>query len=289
MSFNILLNHKVPENVQPERFRTYAQKNFTSFYPSNKSVKKAIEKGLFRINGKPADTARMVQPGDVVALLEESVVVVETPSFDVRILYEDEYCLVIEKPPGIPVHSHGKHNITQWLNASINTGEQPDKLPVPRPLHRLDAPTGGLLLVGKTRSFQVAMGKLFETRKVHKRYTALVVGKLEGKGEFNDPIDGKPAVSGYESLSYSSHSKLGTLTHVKLYPHTGRTHQLRIHCALAGHPILGERKYSPDTPNILGKGLFLYADELNFQHPITNKILHIAGKLPAKFSAFLAK
>jgi RluA family pseudouridine synthase len=288
VSPRILLTHHVPDTVEPERFRTYVQKHFSNIHPSNKSLKKAIGKGLFLLNGVTATTGNYVRPGDLIQLLEQANENENGPAGNLDIVYQDDHCLIIRKPAGIPVHSHGRQNIIGLLPPYSAPESIPDRLPHPMPVHRLDGPTGGLLLVARTRSFQAAMGQLFQERKVSKRYIALVLGKLDGQGEFSDPVEGKAALSRYESTGQFVHPKLGMLTRVKLYPVTGRTHQLRIHCAQAGHPILGERKYfAGEKNNLKGRGLFLYADQLIFKHPISGQQILVETDLPGKFRKFL--
>lgn len=281
-----LEKHIVPENSEVERFRTYAQSHFKSFYPSNKSIKKAIDKGLFTVNGQRASTADLVKDGDVIELWQKEAIKVDVHKFNFTSIYEDDHCLIIHKAPGIPIHSRGKFNISHQLQAWKMPGIHPDELPFPQPLHRLDAATEGLLLCAKSRSFQVAAGRLFEQKKIEKRYTAIVLGKLEGKGTFTQDIDGRAAVSTYNSRQQREFPQWGWLSLVHLYPHTGRTHQLRIHCAVNGYPILGERKYASEIKNLRGKGLFLFADQLVFIHPLTNKKIRSQLDLAQKFSRY---
>jgi len=280
-----LLKHVVPEDQSRERFRPYAQSKFKEIYPSNKGIKKAIEKSLFLINGKAATTATIISPGDIIELFREDKNEISPSKITLKIEYEDDHCLIIKKPPGIPVHGHGRHNIVKILAASSIEGSAPDQLIQPLPLHRLDAATGGLLICAKTRSFQVEIGKLFQEKKINKRYTAILIGKLHGEGSFTDDIDGKKALSHFKAIKHWKDSRFKLLSLVHLFPETGRTHQLRIHCANACFPILGERKYTQHLSNLKGKGLFLFADRLSFQHPITSKLIEVGLELPKKFLA----
>jgi 23S rRNA pseudouridine1911/1915/1917 synthase len=281
-----LEKHIVPENIEPERFRNYAQAHFNALYPSNKSIKKAIDKGLFTLNGQPAGTGDWLKAGDVVEIWQESRKEVLIPRLNFRSCYEDEHCLVIHKAPGIPVHSRGKFNVSYQLQTWRMSGNRQDELACPQPVHRLDAATEGLLIAAKTRSFQIAIGHLFTNREIEKRYSAILLGKIEGRGTFSDPIDDKSALSAYESIAQKEFPGWGWLSLVRLYPKTGRTHQLRIHCAKNGHPILGERKYAPEVKNLKGKGLFLFADQLNFTHPLSGKRLHLSLELAKKFKKY---
>lgn len=273
----------VPEDQSTERFRPYAQSNFKKVYPSNKGIKKAIEKSLFHINGQVATTATIIHPGDIIELFREDKKEVLPSKIILKTEYEDDHCLIISKPPGMPVHGHGQQNIVKLLEARSNEGTAPDLLIHPLPVHRLDAATGGLLICAKTRAFQVEIGKMFQEKKINKRYAAIVIGKLNGEGSFNEDIEGKKALSRYQTIKHWKDSRFKSLSLLHLFPESGRTHQLRIHCANAGFPILGERKYAQHLPNLKGKGLFLYADKHIFQHPVTSIIIDLSLELPKKF------
>lgn len=282
----LLEKHTIPKNTPSKRFRIYAQEYFKDIYPSNKGVKKAINKALFTLNGEVARTATWIKEGDIVELWEESNPENNVPKPNLLVIYEDEHCMIINKPPGIPIHSRGKHNISFQLKGVRLPSGNEDQLPYPMPVHRLDAPTAGLLITAKTRSFQIALGQLFEKKQVEKRYTAIVLGKLEGEDELITHVQDKSATTVFKSIQHFQHGKIGWLSLIRLYPKTGRTHQLRIHCAEIGFPILGELKYAEEIPNLKGKGLFLVADKLKFIHPINHESLEVTIDLPKKFQQF---
>ena len=130
----------------------------------------------------------------------------------------------------------------------------------------------------------VGMGHLFEHRQVTKRYRAIVVGRLEGPGENRRPIEGREAHTRFEVVGHNRALKSAWQTTVDLWPITGRTHQLRIHLSQLGHPILGDALYAlPDSPVLKGKGLFLRAVSIQFEHPVTQRMLKIAIPEPEKF------
>jgi len=161
-----------------------------------------------------------------------------------------------------------------------------DALPKPQPIHRLDFPTTGVLLVGKTRSSVANLNKLFEEKKVQKTYFAITLGKekMQEKGSMETLVDNKKAHSDYQVLASTPSEKYGFLNLVKLFPQTGRKHQLRVHLSEIGHPILGDKMYGKQGFILQGKGLYLHAFSLEFQHPKTKKTIFATQQIPDKFS-----
>ena len=203
-----------------------------------------------------------------------------------HVIYEDDYFALIDKPPGIPVHSHGKHNIFNIAATQLKRCDLPDALPHPQPAHRLDSLTAGLLIISKNRYFQVEIGKQFENKQISKRYTAIVLGQPLSPGIIELPVDEKEAYTTYEVLKQLQVQSWGWLSLIHLFPKTGRTHQLRIHCARSGFPVFGERKYGQSIKNIRGKGLFLFADKITFEHPVTKEVMDFELPLPKKFKKY---
>ena len=199
-----------------------------------------------------------------------------------KVLYQDDSLLVIDKPQGMPVMG-SEHTLQRsplllplkgtrvpdWPKAgsgslSCDTTDTLHAPPAdandettnivpscdsilgkPRPVHRLDAPTGGVLVVAKTRRAEAMLKKLFRERSCHKVYRALVYGKLQQRGDCNLPLSDKPAMTKYKPLRYSRSMKSHDewLTVVELMPVTGRQHQLRKHLQLLRHPIVGDPRY----------------------------------------------
>jgi 23S rRNA-/tRNA-specific pseudouridylate synthase len=166
-----------------------------------------------------------------------------------KVHFEDEDLAVVEKPPGLATSGNQWKTLQNALPSNIQHSGRKDALSVPLTVHRLDAKTHGLVLVAKTASARIQLGRLFEARKVQKTYTAILQGKLTGEGAFNAPIEGKEALTFYKVLSHFQHVKDDWNSLVELSPVTGRKHQLRIHCAQSGHPIVGDVKYS-DQENV---------------------------------------
>ena len=205
-----------------------------------------------------------------------------------EVLFEDEFMAVIHKPAGFPVSGNYYKTIQNALPYNLSVSKEVDALFLPRPVHRLDKLTSGLLLVAKTRSAQINLGLQFETQQISKRYVALVKGKLKGEGVFDSSIDQQKAKTFYKSVRVEQSLSYNHVSLVELQPITGRTHQLRIHMAEIGHPIVGDAVH--DFEKVLkGKGLFLTACKVSFIHPVSllNQTFEIS--LPSKFDAFLKR
>ena len=154
----------------------------------------------------------------------------------------------------------------------------------PRPVHRLDFLTSGLLLIGKTSSSIMALNQLFENKKIEKTYHAITIGKMKPKGCIDTDIDHKHAVSNYKVIFSVKSKRFAFLNLVELTPKTGRRHQLRKHMLFIGNPILGDHVYGVDSLILKGKGLYLHASNLQFNHPFTHEKLSLKSSLPPKFT-----
>ncbi|MEN7973448.1 MAG: RluA family pseudouridine synthase [Verrucomicrobiota bacterium] len=280
--------HRVPEGISGVRLSDYARTAFPTI-PSRKGIAKAIKRGELWINGSPAQSGDWVQAGQTLELVDLQQRIPKTYRLPLDVVFEDEYLAVINKPPGIEVSGNKFKTIENALAGSLSPSAQPDALGWPRPVHRLDYSTSGLLLVAKTARAQVFFGQQFEERKIHKRYRAVVMGELLSNGQIDEPIGGVPAHSRYAPIKTVPSLRSGHLTLVDLFPATGRTHQLRIHMAAIGHPIVGDQKYGQEGNVLKGKGLFLAAVELRFPHPLNQKETVVSIDTPPKFESLLRR
>jgi RluA family pseudouridine synthase len=280
--------HQVPEGIVKIRLSDYVRTAFPSVV-SRKGVSKAIKRGEVWINGTPAGSGDWVSTGQTLALVDLQQRPPKEYRLPLKVVFEDEYLAVINKPPGIEVSGNKFKTIENALAGNLSPSNLPDALPWPRPVHRLDYSTSGLLLVAKTAGAQVFLGQQFEERTIHKRYCAVVMGKLEAKGRVEESINECPATSDYIPVQTVPSLRSGHITLVDLYPITGRTHQLRIHMARIGHPIVGDQKYGSQGNVLKGKGLFLAAVELRFPHPVTQQEMTLSVDLPPKFGALLQR
>ena len=213
-----------------------------------------------------------------------------------NIIYEDSYIIVVDKPAGMLVHpTHRDKNgtllnaLTFYLNkANIINGEH-QKPPIrPGLVHRLDRETSGLMVIAKSVDVHRRLGREFLKKRVEKRYVALVDGVIEDNaGTIDSPIgryaekklwdikeDGKVSVTRYRVIERFTDTTL-----IELEPVTGRTNQLRIHCASIGHPIVGDVQRGGQP---YGR-LCLHAFNLSFRHPQSNSRIEFVSEIPPSF------
>ncbi|MCP4807271.1 MAG: NUDIX domain-containing protein [Proteobacteria bacterium] len=274
---------KVTVTEEGLRFDAFCLQAFEAI-PSKAFAKKAIKRGALLLNGVSVESARFVRLGDVVELVGTGRRPAATYERELTVLFEDEHMAVVDKPAGIPTNGVKHRTLEHALPHNLERSTLPDALERPRTVHRLDYQTQGLVLCAKTGSAHVALGRAFEERRVHKRYRALVTGRLEGSGEVTTELDGREAHTRWAAVAHTPSLTPGWVTTVDLWPLTGRTHQLRRHVAELGHPVLG------DTVHTRGKclrhnGLHLASVEVRFPHPVTQEEVRVQRDEPAKFES----
>lgn len=259
---------------------------------SRKSVKRAIENGRIFVNGKRGETSTWISYGDIIVLKElkgQSQSINSKNESETTILWEDNYCACVLKLAGIVTKGHGKHTLESMSVNNLIESTLDDSLRTPLAVHRLDKATHGPVIFAKTISAASGLGNAFEKREISKEYLALIEGTpLINSSTVRIEIDGKEAHSEIEIIGSTSWPIFGSATLVKVYPKTGRTHQIRKHLACIGHPILGDQLYSGDL-EYKGQGLFLACTKLSFSHPITAESIEISVNLPRKFKHILHK
>lgn len=251
---------------------------------SRKAFKNAIKNGLVHLNGNQAYTADYVTGGEQIEIFEEANHKIK-PSIDLKleVLFEDEYLAVVNKPAGILVSGNKKWTLENALSSNLVKSNDEGALEYPEPIHRLDYPTSGVLLIGKTKKMVILLNHYFEERKVQKIYHAVTIGKMEQEGVCESEIENKVCKSTYQVISTLESPKYGFLNLVQLSPYTGRRNQLRIHMLEMGNPIFGDLKYGKEGLISRGSGLFLHSSSLQFIHPISHEELFIEKSLPKKF------
>ncbi len=209
----------------------------------------------------------------------------DPPRDSVEVLHEDQDILVVNKPAGLLSVPGKGSELADCLITRLEA-----TFPTVRLVHRLDRDTSGVIAFALTPHAQRHLSQQFETRKVKKTYVARVVGRLEPKqGEIDLPLivdwpnrprqmvcheTGKPALTRYRVLKAGD-----TETRVRLFPETGRSHQLRVHMLALGHPILGDPLYAPETVAQHDR-LMLHAEELRLSHPESGKGMRFRAKTP---------
>lgn len=252
---------------------------------SHQGMKKAIKGGLVKVNGSIGFTGDYIKGGEVIELYQNSSVQNQKPRIDIKleVVFEDDYLAIINKPAGIVVSGNKKWTLENALPKNIKLSNKPTALLRPEPIHRLDYPTSGAILVGKTREAVLALNKLFEERNIEKTYFAVTIKSMPESGVIESKIDDKSAKSFYKVINSVKSPKYQFLNLVQLTPHTGRRHQLRKHMSEMGNPILGDLLYGNQGEIVKGKGLYLHAFSLNFIHPFTNETVSVSVPLPKKF------
>ncbi len=284
----ILKTHIVPEGIEEIRLYDYAQQIFTTI-PSRKGVKKAIAREEIIVDGEKTTTGLWIKAGQKIELLESKINPPKEYNMEIEVVYEDDYFAVINKPAGIPVSGNQYRTIQNALLGTIKTSQEEDALRWPKPVHRLDSPTSGLLIIAKTARALVKLGQQFEGKQIQKKYCAIVIGKTHESGAIDFEIEGLKSKTNYKLIRFVPSLRNEFLSLVELFPKTGRTHQIRIHLSQLGYPILGDKIYGDAGEILKGKGLFLSAIGLQFRHPITQKPFNREIEEPKKFSALLER
>lgn len=276
-------SHQVPFIEKPMRLQEYAVGIFKTL--STKSgIKKAIKKDLVLVNKKTVTTALFINGGEIIELYRIGEVLPRKIfNLPLEIVFEDDYLAVINKPAGILVSGNSFATIDNALYQNLKRSNLADVVR-PRPVHRLDYATSGLLLIGKTSSAIIALNKLFEHKQISKQYYAITIGAMEQTGVINTLVDEKEALTSYNVEETAVSNRFKFLNLVCLKPQTGRRHQLRKHLSSIGNQILGDKEYGNPELILNGKGMYLHAYNLSFIHPLTKEKMNICNKLPIKFT-----
>jgi 23S rRNA pseudouridine1911/1915/1917 synthase len=259
---------------------------------SRMGIASLLARDACALNGVAAHAGRRLSAGDVVevALADETPNAMTPEPLPLDIVHEDEHLIVVVKPCGMLVHPTlgvKSGTLANALTYHLNQFRDPQFFIRPGIVHRLDRDTSGLLVVARTQAALSRLSQHFQRRLVEKRYLAVVRGSVEAEEQtINAPIgrdpEARPAWRVSEEGRHAE-TRLGVLgrkggrTLVALEPVTGRTNQLRIHCAHAGHPIVGDRLYGGDDY----ARLCLHASRLAFHHPETNEWMEFSSPLPA--------
>lgn len=291
-------------NQDGVRLDSFVTESFDSTY-SRSFYKRLIDDGKITVNGKVITKAgTKLVSGDVVEadipapVEDESFVAQDIP---LDIVYEDSDLLVINKPQGMVVHPAAGHSEGTLVNALLAhcKDDLSDINGVLRPgiVHRIDKDTSGLMLACKNNFTHLKLADMLSRHEIVREYRALVYGFVkEDKGMVDAPIgrstsdrrkmavnkDGKAAVTHFEVLE-----RFGEISDLKLVLETGRTHQIRVHMAYIGHPVVGDPVYASRRKNYGLAGQALHSQAITFVHPRTGETMHFECDLPDYYQAVI--
>ena len=281
--------------VKDNKYQNINQILKQEFHVSSRLLHKLIISKHVLLNGEVTDTRVSVSNGDIININldfeEESENIVST-NMKLDIVFEDDALLILNKPAGIAVHPsilHYEDSISNGVKFYFESIGLKHKI---RPVNRLDFNTSGLIIFAKNEYVQECLIQQMNSHIFKKEYIAVTVGHFDKiQGTINLPIarkensiiercvsnDGQEAITDYEVLK---EFKLGSdcFSVVKCSLITGRTHQIRVHMATIGHPLLGDSMYGVSSPLINRQALHSY--KVSFEHPIINKDLEFICKLP---------
>ncbi len=271
-------------------------------------LQKLIEAGNVSVEGRDKLAKNYkLRAGDrlTVELPEPETLDVLPEDIPLDIVYEDDHLLVVNKPAGMVVHpAVGNYTGTLVNAVMFHCGDQLSSINgIVRPgiVHRIDKDTSGLLVIAKTDAAHRGLAEQFAVHSIKRAYRAVVYNNIkEDDGRVDAPIGrnpkdrlkmavvsadkGRRAVTNYHVLERS-----GKFTYVECRLETGRTHQIRVHMAYIGHPLLGDPLYGPRKGMTGVEGQVLHAKELGFVHPITGEYMEFDSDLPPEFEKALRK
>ncbi len=290
---------EIPSRI--DKYLTSKEESLSRSY-----LQKLLKEQQVTVNHKSVKANYKVVPGDEIILEvpEPQEMEILPEDLPLSILYEDEYLLVVDKPKGMVVHPAPGHYTGTLVNGILYhcQGNLSGINGVLRPgiVHRIDRDTTGALVVCKSDMAHQALAAQLKEHSIHRRYQAVTVGALPNDtGTIEAPIgrhpvdrkkmavnykNGKPAITHYQVLE-----RFKGYTYVECRLETGRTHQIRVHMASIGHPLLGDAVYGSAKNPFHLEGQTLHAKSLGFIHPQKNCYVEFQAPLPAYFTELLEK
>lgn len=264
-----------------------------------------LREGRIRVDGQMFDPRKKIYGGERLEMeiepeMPDGQEAAEAEDIALAVVFEDEYLLVLDKPVGLVVHPGNGNRSGTLMNALLHHAPALASIPRAGIVHRLDKDTSGLLVVAKTLTAQTSLVRQLQARTVGRRYLALVHGAIAHGGEIDAPIGRHPVQrtkmavvrEGRVALTrYGIRERLNAATLVECRLETGRTHQIRVHMAHLGHPLVGDPVYGPRrvADSLLAgfKRQALHAFCLELLHPASNEAMRWVSKLPEDFSSLL--
>jgi 23S rRNA pseudouridine1911/1915/1917 synthase len=293
----------VDSNHQALRLDVFLSESQNEF--SRSYLKKLIEQGHASVNDSLAQAKYRLKAGDrvILSVCPPTVSGIEAESIPLKIIYEDEAMLAVNKPAGMVVHPAPGHSKGTLVNALLSHCSDLSGIGgVERPgiVHRLDKDTSGVVLIAKNEIAHRSLAGQFKNRKVKKTYLALVRGVVKPTSGIIDTSIGRHKTNRKKMTAtmdqgrqaetrYKVLETLGHFTYIQLFPKTGRTHQIRVHLASIHHPILGDKLYGGI---ITGSYLkmprqALHAHKIEIEHPINKLPLVFEASLPPDINNYL--
>lgn len=294
---------KIVVDLENMRLDTYLAEKYSDL--SRNTIQRLIEEGDVLVNNTKKKTSYKVQTGDVIEvnIPEVKETNIKPEDIPIDVVYQDDDIIVVNKPKGLVVHPANGNPDGTLVNAIMAICK--DSLSGiggelrPGIVHRLDKDTSGLLIIAKNDKAHINMSNQIKNREVKKIYIALVKGIIgEDEATIDMPIgrstkdrkkmavrkDGKEAITHFKVIK---RYKKYTLLEVKI--DTGRTHQIRVHMAEIGHPVVGDMVYSNGKNEFGVEGQMLHAKSLDFKHPVTGEQMHLESELPQYFKDVLKR
>lgn len=248
-------------------------------------LKKLVRSGHLTVNGAVSLPDTILRLDDTVGIKESArthtLLSGKRPELD--ILFEDEWIIVFNKEPGLPVHRAAEvddHNLVDLGAELLAKRGIEGKL---RPVNRLDRGTSGVIIMAKSATAAGMFGRMVKEEGLGKLYLAIATGRLPSEGAIVAPLAGKESETRYRVLFQGEYGSLAAV-----YPLTGRMHQIRQHFRLSGHPIIGDKRYGGSlVPGLVGHALHSFRTILT--HPATGRKLQIFAPLPEHLLALIAR
>ena len=272
---------------------------------SRTRLQKLIEEGKVKVNGKIEKNSYIVKIGDKILIEEEepAEIELEPQEIPLDIIYEDNDIIVINKQKGLVVHpgnGNPDHTLVNAVMAKCKGSLSGIGGKIrPGIVHRLDKDTSGLIIVAQNDKAHIALSEQLKNKEIKKTYIALVRGNIqENEATIQMPIGrstkdrkkmavtkkGKEAITHFKVLK-----RYGKYTLLEVKIETGRTHQIRVHMAEIGHPVVGDMVYSNGKNEFGIEGQMLHAKQLEFKHPITQEEIKLTAPLPEYFEKILGQ